>query len=155
MLNFFSIARPSCPSFQTEMKQNLTCGVSFTILVQPPLLSSPWQFEHHGAQRCTTLISGDLIASKTFCSAGDSARTDMAARMAMNSGVRGIDMFYRTIKGKGPTLNAERCQLTECTKTPSMASRFRDSSYAEIFPERFRGIPKIFGKGGFLFYDSN
>src|ERR1043166_5164819 len=105
MLNFFSIARPSCPSFQTEMKQNLTFGFSFTILVQPPLLSSPWQFEHHGAQRCTTLISGDLIASKTFCSAGDSARTDMAARMAMNSGVR--------------------------------------------------GIPKIFGKGGFLFYDSN
>ncbi len=26
-----------------------------------------------------------------------------------------------------------RCQLTFLTKTPTMASRFRDSSYAEIF----------------------
>jgi len=35
--------------------------------------------------------------------------------------------------------NPGACQLTKCTETPTMASRFRDSSYAEIFPERFRG----------------
>src|ERR1700758_5033631 len=108
MLNFFSIARPSCPSFQTERKQNFTFGFSLTILVQPPLVSSAWQFEHHGAQRCTTVSSGVLIAERTFCSARDSAPSEVATRRAINIGIRAIDIFSSRIRAKRPTLNAER-----------------------------------------------
>ena len=64
-----SIARPS-RAVQMETNKNFTFGFSLTILVQPPLFSSALQLEHHGAQRCTTVRSGDLIASATCCSVG-------------------------------------------------------------------------------------
>ena len=35
-------------------------------LVQPPLFNSALQLEHHGAQRCTTVRPGALIASATL-----------------------------------------------------------------------------------------
>src|ERR1700746_2761331 len=98
MLNFFSIARPSCPSFQTATKQNFTLGFSLIIFAQPPLLSSAWQFEHHGAQRCTTVSSGVLIAARTFCSVGDSARSE-AAVSASNIANGIIHMLYVEHKG--------------------------------------------------------
>ena len=110
------------------------------IFAQPPLLSSAWQFEHHGAQRCTTVSSGVLIAPRTSCSAGDSARSEAVAS-ASNIANRIIHMLY--VKHKGETPDAQcRTQtqrLTSAYKTPTMASCFRDSSYAEIFPEEFRG----------------
>src|SRR5450759_549235 len=87
------MARPSSPPFQTETKQNFVVGFSFTIFNQPPLFNSAWQFEHHGAQRWTTLKSGDLIASRTFCSAGESARSDEIARTAAKIDKRKIDML--------------------------------------------------------------
>ena len=40
-------------------------------MIQPPPFNSAWQFEHHGAQRCTTLRYCDLIASAILCSAGE------------------------------------------------------------------------------------
>src|SRR5882724_3265107 len=78
------------------------------ILVQPPVLSSAWQFEHHGAQRWTTVRSGDLMASRTLCSVGDSARSEAAATNRINQ--RRIDIDFK-VKGKRPTLNAERPTL--------------------------------------------
>ena len=50
------------------------------IFDQPPLFNSAWQFEHQGAQRCTTVKSGDLIASTTLCSVCDAARVEAFAR---------------------------------------------------------------------------
>src|SRR5213592_5307255 len=102
------MARPSPPSFQMETKQNLTCGLSLIVLSQPPVLSSAWQFEHHGAQRWTTVRSGDLMASRTLCSVGDSARSEDAATNRINQ--RRIDIDFK-IRGKRPTLNAERPRL--------------------------------------------
>src|ERR1041385_3930235 len=48
--------------------------------------------------------------------------------------------------------NVHTAELTFGTKTPTMASRFRDSSYAEIFPEEFGGTAP---EGGSFIYDSN
>src|SRR5439155_2420195 len=115
MLNFFSIARPSWPSFQIETKQNFTFGFSLIIVVHPPLLSSAWQFEHHGAQRWTTVRSGDLMASSTLCSVGDSARSEAAATNRINQ--RRIDIDFK-IRGKRPTLNAERPTLNKAQRLP-------------------------------------
>src|SRR5882724_3502530 len=78
------------------------------ILVQPPVFSSAWQFEHHGAQRWTTVRCGDLMASRTLCSVGDSARSEAAATNRINQ--RRIDIDFK-VKGKRPTLNAERPTL--------------------------------------------
>src|SRR5215831_5378609 len=50
------------------------------VFSQPPLFSSDWQFEHQGAQRWTTLIWGDLIASANCCSAGEAARSEDTAK---------------------------------------------------------------------------
>src|SRR6266498_3995803 len=105
MANFFSIARPSWPSFQTETNQKFTFGFSLMIFAQPPLLSSAWQFEHQGAQRCTTVRSGDLIAPRTFCSAGDSASSEAAATKMIER--RNIDIGCK-VEGKRRTLNVER-----------------------------------------------
>src|SRR5438132_10404410 len=71
--------RPSLPLFQTDTKMNFVFGFSFTVFNQPPFFSSAWQFEHHGAHKCTTVRSGALIASRTCCSAADSARIELAA----------------------------------------------------------------------------
>src|SRR5438105_15698133 len=76
------------------------------ILVHPPLLSSAWQFEHQGAHKCTTVRSGVLIAPMTFCSAGDSARSEAAASSTTNIGNRTLHMLFP--KHKGETLNAQR-----------------------------------------------
>src|SRR5207244_3592769 len=83
-----------------------TCGFSLAILSQPPLFNSAWQLEHHGAQRCTTLRSGDLIASRIFCSAGDSARSDVAARSVAKINKRNSDILI--LKDRGETPNAQR-----------------------------------------------
>src|SRR5437762_11025933 len=77
--NFSSMGRPSLPLFQTETKMNFVFGFSFTIFNQPPLFSSAWQLEHQGAHKCTTVRSGDLIASRTCCSAEGSARRELVA----------------------------------------------------------------------------
>src|SRR6266568_315304 len=186
MPNFFSIARPSWPSSQTETKQNFTFGFSLMILTQPPLLSSAWQFEHHGAQKCTTVRSGVLIAPRTFCSAGDGSTRGEAAARAANTQILKIHIFQKLLENAVRSRSGERTrlactfrrlaetphwrrnssqcgrkfamarrhrqharrvrspELTSAKKTPTMASRFRDSSYAEIFPEEFRGYPEKF-----------
>jgi hypothetical protein len=92
--------------------------LSFTIFNQPPLFNSAWQFEHHGAQRWTTLKSGDLIASRTFCSAGESARSDEMAKTAAKIDKRKIDMlsqiWRKTSNAQRPTSNLEFCRLDAC-----------------------------------------
>src|SRR5436190_19241418 len=75
------------------------------IFSQPPLFNSAWQFEHHGAQRWTTVRSGDFIAAKTLCSAGDSARSDATASNRIDR--RKIHIAPK-IEGKRRTLNAQR-----------------------------------------------
>src|SRR5439155_10118190 len=90
---FSRMARPFSPLFQTETKMNFVVGFSPTVFSQPPLFNSAWQFEHHGAHKCTTVRSGDLIASRTFCSAGGgSARSDVTAISAIKINKRRADM---------------------------------------------------------------
>src|SRR6266513_854666 len=76
------------------------------MLCQPPAFTSAWQLEHQGAQRCTTLRSGDLIASRIFCSAGDAARSDVAVRSVAKINNRNSNISM--LKDRGETPNAQR-----------------------------------------------
>jgi hypothetical protein len=76
--------------------------------------------EHHGAQRCTTLTSGDLIASRIFCSAGDgSAREAGTARSVVRINKRNIDIL------------GENTRETECTQGLGSACALRVDLHAE------------------------
>src|SRR6476469_3516864 len=90
--------RPSLPLFQTDTKMNFVFGFSFTIFDQPPFFSSAWQLEHHGAHKCTTVMSGALTASRTCCSAADSARIGVVATRTarrVKPSIRMYDKSYR------------------------------------------------------------
>src|SRR5947207_1262980 len=61
--------------------------------------------EHQDDQRCTTLRSGDLIASRIFCSAGDAARSDVAVRSVAKINNRNSNISM--LKDRGETPNAQ------------------------------------------------
>jgi hypothetical protein len=98
----------------------------FTVLSQPPFLYSAWQLEHHGAQRWTTLRSGDLMASRTFCSAGDSVPSDVVARSVARIKNRDIDIFNEntgeTPHSQGLVTTTVSPELTGVWKTPTVPS---------------------------------
>jgi hypothetical protein len=54
------------------------------------------------------VVSGDLIAVRTACSAENSARVEAAESRTINIRNRTIDIFYSRIEAKRPTLNVER-----------------------------------------------
>src|SRR4029453_16945310 len=107
--NFSSMARPSLPLFQTETKMNFVFGFSFAIFNQPPLFSSALQLEHHGAHKCTTVRSGDLIASRTCCSGEGSARRELIAISVARMEELRIRIFSETYRrnAHGSTSNTQ------------------------------------------------
>src|SRR5437764_5732576 len=105
------MARPSLPLFQTETKMNFVFGFSFAIFNQPPLFSSAWQLEHHGAHKCTTVESGALIASRTCRSAADSARIELATISAAKMEKPSIRMLMNHT-GEMPTAQRPTLILT-------------------------------------------
>src|SRR5438045_9164909 len=109
--NFSSIGRPSLPLFQTETKMNFVFGFSFAIFNQPPVFSSAWQLEHHGAHKCTTVRSGALIASRTCRSAADSARIELATISAAKMEKPSIRMLMNHT-GEMPTAQRPTLNLT-------------------------------------------
>ena len=65
--------KPAVPPFQIETKTNFVSGLCLIVFAQPPLFNSAWQFEHHGAERWTTVTSGSFTNSPVRISTDEAA----------------------------------------------------------------------------------
>ena len=74
-------------------------------VLQPFFESSEAQLEHHGAQKCTTVTPGDLIASATFSSTESIALARAIAARPNNMRKKAVNFIVPTAKLKSVRRN--------------------------------------------------